>query len=740
MAVAIDRRSFLKVASLAGGGLMVGLYLDVPDPFAQTLGRDPGLLPNAFVRIAADGTVTIVAKNPETGQGVKTMLPMLIAEELDADWPKVKIEQADFDDTKFAAQFAGGSMATPMNWDGMRRVGAASRHLLVAAAADLWSVPAAQITTSAGRAHHRASNRSVGYGELAAKAATLPAPDLTSLVLKDAKDFTIIGRSQRGYDVKDIVTGKPAYGIDFTVPGMLFAVFHKCPVFNGKPVSANLDEIKKQPGVRHAFLVEGRVKDGQVLGFEVDLEPGVAIVADSWWQAQSARNLLQVKWDEGPGAQQSSAAFAQRALELSKQKGFTILRQDGDVETSLKTAAKTVTAAYSYPFIAHAPLEPQNCVADVRDGRVEIWSTTQIPAGGRQLVSQTLGIPERAITIHMQRAGGGFGRRLTNDYMVETAWIAKTIGAPVKLLWTREDDMQHDFYRSGGFQFLKAGLDASGKIVAWHDHYVGYGKDDQFVSAGDISPDEFPARLIPHLTLEYSLMPLWIKTGALRAPGSNVYAFVFQSFLDELAHAAGQDPVAFRLQLLDQPQMPGVDKGPYASDFKPARMKAVLQQAAEQSGWKKRTLPKGRALGVACHFSHMGYFAEVAEVSVSADNRVKVHKVWVVADVGSQIINPAAAENMVQGAVIDGLSELMAQEITLEKGAVVQSNYSQHQMVRMSQAPVIEVHFLKTDNPPTGLGEPALPPVLPAVANAIFSATGKRVRDLPLAKSGYRWA
>ncbi|MDP2052746.1 MAG: molybdopterin-dependent oxidoreductase [Acidobacteriota bacterium] len=740
MAPTIDRRSFLKVASVAGGGLLVGLYLDVPETLAQTLGRDPGLLPNAFVRIAPDGTVTIVAKNPETGQGVKTMLPMLVAEELDADWPKVKIEQADFDDTKYAAQFAGGSMATPMNWDGMRRVGAASRYLLVAAAAEFWSVPAGEITTAAGRAHHRAASRSAGYGELAAKAATLPAPDLKTLVLKDAKDFTIIGRSQRGYDVKDIVTGKPAYGIDFTVPGMLFAVFHKCPVFNGKPVSANLDEIKKQPGVRHAFLVEGRVKEGQVLGFEVDLEPGVAIVADTWWQAQSARRQLQVKWDEGAGSQQSSAAFAQRAQQLSAQKGFKTLRQDGDAAASLKTAARTVTAAYSYPFIAHAPLEPQNCVADCRGGKAEIWSNTQIPAGGRLLVSQTLGIPESAITIHMQRAGGGFGRRLTNDYMVEAAWISQTVGAPVKLLWTREDDMQHDFYRSGGFQFLKAGLDASGRIVAWHNHYVGYGKDDQFVSAGDISPDEFPARLIPNLTLEFSLMPLWMKTGALRAPGSNVYAFVFQSFLDELAHAAGQDPVAFRVQLLEQPQLAAADKGPFSSPFDPARMKAVLQLVAERAGWRKTALPKGRALGVACHFSHMGYFAEVADVSVSGDNRVKVHKVWVVADVGSQIINPAAAENMVQGAVIDGLSELMAQEITLERGAVVQSNYHQHQMLRMSQAPVIDVHFLKTGNPPTGLGEPALPPVLPAVANAIFTATGKRVRDLPLAKSGYRWA
>src|SRR6187402_2884706 len=339
VASAVDRRQFLRVSAVAGGGVLLATYIE---PFANASAKLAGagapaadFMPNAFIRIAPDGIITIIAKNPETGQGVKTMLPMLIAEELDADWPKVRIEQADFDDTKYAAQFAGGSMATPMNWDGMRRVGAASRYLLVTAAAELWSVPAAQITTSAGRVHHRASNRSAGYGELAAKAATLPAPDLKTLVLKDAKDFTIIGRSQRGYDVKAIVMGKPAYGIDFTMPGMLFAVFHKCPVFNGKPVNANLDEIKKQPGVKHAFLVEGRVKDGQVLGFEVDLEPGVAIVADTWWQAQSARRLLQVKWDEGAGAEQSSAAFAQRAQQLSAQKGFKTLRKDGDVEASL---------------------------------------------------------------------------------------------------------------------------------------------------------------------------------------------------------------------------------------------------------------------------------------------------------------------------------------------------------------------------------------------------------------------
>ena len=736
----LNRRSFLRVTTLAGGGMLVGLYVK-PQKLAAQFGNNPAPLPGAYFRIAADGTVMIMAKDPEVGQGIKTMLPMLIAEELDVDWKNVRIEQADFDDTKYFGQFAGGSMATPTNWMLMRQVGGAGRAMLVQAAAQAWNVPQSEITTESGHVYHRRSSRSAGYGDLAAKAAALPVPDLNSVKLKDAKDFKIVGKSQRGCDVPAIVTGKPSFAIDFTLPGMLYAVYQKCPVFNGKPVSANLDDIKKLPGVRAAFLVKGEVNDVPVLGFEVDLEPGVAIVADSWWQAQSARKQLKITWDEGRGANQSSVEFARRAEELSKKAPANILRTDGDVEAALHSSAKVVEAAYAYPFIAHAPLEPQNCVADFKNGRIEVWSNTQVPAGGRTLVAKTLGIPEGNVAIHLQRAGGGFGRRLTNDYMLETAWISKTVGAPVKLLWTREDDMQHDFYRSGGFQYFKAGLDGSGKITAWQNHFVGYGAEKEFVSAGGIGPDEFPARFIENFSLGYSLMPLWVKTGALRAPGSNVYAFVFQSFLDELAHAAGKDPVEFRLRLLDQTPSAATDQSPFSAEFKRERMKPVLQLAAEKSGWGKRTLPKNTALGVAFHFSHLGYFAEVAEVSVNQQNRVKVHKIWMAADVGSQIINPAAAENMVQGAIVDGLSELMAQEIAFEKGRVVQSNFHQHQMVRMAQVPAdIEVHWLKTDNPPTGLGEPALPPVLPAVANAIFAVTGKRLRQLPLSKSGYNWA
>jgi isoquinoline 1-oxidoreductase subunit beta len=740
----VNRRSFLRVTSLAGGGVLLGLVVKPPKASAQ-FGPAAPPIPNNYIKIAPDGTVTIMAKDPEVGQGIKTMLPMLIAEELDADWKRVKIEQTDFDDTKYAAQFAGGSLATPFNWDPMRRVGAAGREMLISAAADTWKVPAAECSTSMGRVLHKGSNKSIGYGELAGKIVSAPVPDLQKVKLKDPKDYTIIGHSQRGVDNPRIVTGKPVFAIDFTLPNMLFAVYQKCPVFAGKVVSANLDEIKAMPGIRDAFVVEGKVKPGTVAEQDPGLEPGVAIVADTWWQAQTARKKLDVKWDEGHGAGQSSVAFAQKAEELSKEPPAKTARKDGDPDGALGSAAKVVEAAYAYPFISHAPLEPQNCTAHFQGDKIEIWSNSQIPGGGRTLVAKTLGLAEKDVIIHMQRGGGGFGRRLTNDYMVESAWISKTVNAPVKLLWSREDDFGHDYYRPGGFQFLKAGLDGSGKIVAWQNHFISWGDGDKPAPSSTMGATEFPARFIPNYALHNTNQPLWLKTGALRAPGSNVYAFVIQSFIDELAHAAGKDPVEFRLALLQTPPLPAPAPAPGRGgfggpEFSAERTSGVLKLVAEKSGWGKRPAESGRAMGVAFHFSHMGYFAEVADVSVTSDNKVKVHKVWMAADIGSQIINPHFAENLCQGAVIDGLSELMGQQITLENGAVVQHNYDKHPMVRMAQAPEIEVHWLKTENPPTGLGEPALPPILPAVCNAIFSATGKRVRETPLAKSGYSWA
>ncbi len=740
----VNRRSFLRVTSLAGGGVLLGLYIKPPEAEAQ-FGPAAPPVPNNFIKIDPDGTVTIMAKDPEVGQGVKTMLPMLIAEELDADWKTVKIEQTDFDDTKYAMQFAGGSLATPFNWDPMRRVGAAGRQLLVSAAAKTWGVPEAECSTAAGRVLHAGSKRSVGYGEIASKAAAMPAPDLQKVKLKDPKDYKIIGHSQRGYDVPKIVTGQPAFAIDFTLPNMLFAVYQKCPVFGGKVVSANVDEIKALPGIRDAFVVAGMVKDGTVVDNDPGLEPGIAIVADTWWQAQSARKKLQVKWDQGHGASQSSVAFAQKAKELAGQAPAKTLRKDGDPDAALASAAKVVEGAYAYPFISHAPLEPQNCTAHWQGDKIEIWSNSQIPGGGRTLVAKTLGIPEKDVTVHMQRGGGGFGRRLTNDYMVESAWISKTVNAPVKLLWSREDDFAHDYYRPGGFQFLKAGLDSSGKIVGWRNHFISWGDGDKPAPSSTMTPTEFPARYIPNYALHNTNQPLWLKTGALRAPGSNVYAFVIQSFIDELAHAAGKDPLEFRLALLSNTPLPAPAPAPGRGgfggpEFSAERTSGVLKLVAEKSGWGKHSPGSGRAMGIAFHFSHMGYFAEVADVSVSSDKKLKVHKVWVAADIGSHIINPNFAENLAQGAVVDGMGALMGQEITLENGAVMQHNYDKHPLMRIAQVPEIEVHWLKTDNPPTGLGEPALPPILPAVANAIFTASGQRVREIPLSKSGYSWA
>ncbi|HTZ99765.1 MAG TPA: molybdopterin cofactor-binding domain-containing protein [Candidatus Aquilonibacter sp.] len=736
----ISRRSFLRATALAGGGMMLALYIEpVEKALAAQFGPAAPLLPTSFITIAPDGIVTIIAKNPEIGQGVKAMLPMLVAEELDVEWKNVRIQQGDLD-AKYGFQIAGGSTATPMNWEPMRQVGAGGRQMLIAAAAQKWNVPESECTTTPGVVHHETSKKSATYGELATAAAALTPPDPKTLKMKDPQTYRIIGHNTANPDIHKIVTGKPLYGIDVTMPGMLAAMFVKCPVYGGKVVSANLDEIKALPGIKYAFVVDP-VGDSSVLA------GGVAIVADYWFQARhAADNNLKVTWDNGPTEKQSSQLYADTSVELAKKQPGQTLRKDGDPDAAFASAAHVVEAAYSYPFLSHVPLEPQNCSAYFHDGKLEVWAPSQTPASGVQQASRILGIDGKNITVHLVRIGGGFGRRLTDDYMVEAAYIAKQVGVPIKLLWTREQDMAHDYYRPAGFHFLKGAVDADGKLVAWRNHFVTFGENGRFAQSAGLGAEEFPSRFIPNFAQDVSMMPSGVPMGAMRAPGSNAIAFVMQSFIDELAHAANRDPVQFRLDLLSNTPLPMAQVPGTPVAFRPVlfdgpRMTAVLKAVAERSGWGKTKLPKDTAMGVAFHFSHNGYFAEVAQVSVTGGANVRIHKVWVVGDIGSQIINPGAAENISQGAVIEGMSHVMGYEITIDAGHAVQSNFNSYPPVRLTQAPqAIDIYFLKTEHSPTGLGEPALPPALPAIANAIFAVTGKRVRNLPLASQGFNWA
>ena len=722
----LRRRNFLKASLAAGGGLLLTATLRGPAGAATlgTAGPDAVAL-NAYVRIAPSGQVTITAKNPEIGQGVKMMLPMLIAEELDVAWADVQIEQADLD-ARYPGQVAGGSTATPLNGLPMRQVGAAGRQMLIAAAAAQWGVPAHDCATEPGKVVHPASGRSLTYGALASQAAAIPVPDLAKLPLKDPKSFRIIGQPTRNIDVPRIVTGQPMFGIDVSVPGMLYAVFQKCDVHGGKLVSSNVAAIRGLPGVRAAFEVKG----GADLRGLLD---GVAVVADSWWEANRARQQLDIIWDEGDITGQSSESFAATAARLAKGKPESSIRRDGDVAAGFAKAAHVIEAAYHYPFLSHINLEPQNCTAHYADGRMEIWAPTQNPAPGSKLVAATLGIPESAIKVHMTRVGGGFGRRLSNDYMVEAAWIAKVVGAPVKLVWTREDDMRHDFYRPAGYHFFKGGVDANGRLIALSDHFVTFSQDGAIAASADMGPTEFPARMIDHLDYGVSMIPLRAPTGPLRAPRSNGLGFAFQSFLDELAHTAGRDPVQFALDILGPPRLlpdpPGPRVGP---GFHTGRMRGVIELVAEKSGWGKTKLPKGTGMGLAYYFSHLGYFAEVVQATVDAEGAIVVDKVWVAGDIGSQIINPLNAEHQAQGAALDGIGTALGQGLHVRDGKIVQGNFDTVLPLRMRQSPPVEVHFRVTEFPPTGLGEPALPPALPALANAIFAATGKRIRSLPL--------
>ncbi len=740
------RRGFLRQSAVGGAGLWLGLYAsgagaaDLIAKPSNTGTAGAAFKPSAFISISPQGVVTLVSKQPEIGQGIKTSLPMVIAEELEVKWQDVRIVQGDLDPI-YGSQSAGGSRSTPTNYVDFLRLGATARVMLVQAAALTWKVPVDQCVAADSAVHHRASKRQLTYGQLVAKAASLAVPEAAAVKLKDAKDYKLLGSRISGVDNPAIVTGKPLFGIDVKLPGMLYAVFEKCPAFGGKVVSANLAAVKALPGVHDAFIIEG---GADLRG----LMPGVAIVADSTWAAFSARKQLKVVWDEGKVASESWDDFAAQAAKLSKQAGAAVLRQDGDPKAAFAAAAKTVDAAYSYPFISHASFEPQNCTAWWRDGAFEIWAPSQNPAAGQDLVASTLKVAKDKITVHIIRSGGGFGRRLSADFVVEAAAIAQRVNAPVKLTWSREDDIRHDHYRAGGFHYLRGGLDGGGKLSAWHNHFVTFAnrvtRDGQSVlqpgSGANLSGDEFPGRWVANCLLEQTPLECGIPMGPWRAPGSNVFAWVFQSFIDELAHAAGRDPLAFRLELLgEQDLVPGTGKG--SPPYDAGRMKAVLRELADKVGWGRKKFPRGQGQGMAFHFSHRGYIAEVAEVTVSKAGLLKVDRVVVVSDIGSQIVNLSGAENQVEGSVLDGLGTMMFAELDIQRGAVVQSNFTDYPLLRMADSPTkVDVHFLRSKQPVTGLGEPALPPLAPAVCNAIFAATGKRVRQLPLSRVDLSWS
>ena len=556
---------------------------------------------------------------------------------------------------------------------------------------------------------------------------------MASVPLKPAASFVTVGKAKTGVDNRAIVTGRPTFGIDFTLPGMLFAVYEKCAVYGGTVADANLDEIKTLPGVKHAFVVTGTTDTRGLM-------PGVAIVADSWWQAQSARRRLRVTWNEGPTAQQSSEGFARQASEIANQKPGFPLRVDGNVDQALQGAAKVVEAAYAYPFISHAPLEPQNCTAHYRDGKMEIWAPTQTPQQGRQLVSTALNIPAENITIHLQRAGGGFGRRLTNDYMGEAAAIAKEIGVPVKVLWTREDDMQHDHYRPGGFHFLKAGVDASGKLIAWRNHFVSYGDNARGVQGSRtrrISTASSSRRDCPELRLPGDADAAW-RTDRCAACPAQQRVLVGVPVVPRRARArGGEDPLQFRLDLLSGPGMPEPQEG--ADGFNASRMRGVLELVREKSGGERASCRRrccdGRGVPVQP--------SRLLRARRRGKRRFGQPRQSEQGVGGRRHRQPdrqsSAAINQAQGAVIEGMSHLMNWEITYKGGRAVQGNFDVYQPTRMIQA-AADRGALRTDNPPTGLGEPALPPTVGALSNAIAAVTGRRIRSLPLAKSGFRWA
>ena len=647
---------------------------------------------------------------------------MIVAEELDADWSEVQVQSAPVDPAKYPDQYTVGSGSISRCWDSHRNAGATARWLLVQAAAARWGVNAEQCRTES--SYVISGNKRLHYTALAQDVSDREIP--RSIPLKDPRDFRIIGTRVASVDAEALIRGEPVFGSDLTLPGMKCALYVKCPARGGRVREANVAHIKSLEGALDAFVVEGN-------GQASELMPGIAIVASSTWAALKARAELKVQWDETEAAADNWNDLMAAATELQSQQGQERLAEEGSVEGALDRAHQRLRAFYSYEFVAHAPMEPMTCTARWADGQLEIWVASQRPAVGRDTVARVLDLAPEQITVHQVRGGGGFGRRLVSDVMCEAALIARRIGGAVKLMWTREDDMNFDFFRPGGFHALEGAIDDAGKVSAWKDHFITLSANGREpVWGGGIEAAPFPRGYVKNFRLERTMLPWSTPCGVWRAPESNVLAFVTQSFLHELSQAGGRDHLEFLLELLEQRSFSHWIK--HREGFDPKRAIGVLREVAAKSDWPKPPLP-GKAKGLAFFYCHGGYVAQVVELSVSDARKVTVHKVVVAVDVGP-IVNLSGAEGQVEGSVLDGLGAMFA-SVRHDRGRISETNFHRYRLLRNRNIPEIETHFLQTDVKPTGLGEPALPPLAPAVCNGIFSATGHRIRTLPISREGF---
>jgi len=700
----LSRREFVGAGMAGAAGLVIGLYL----PHKGGSEKD-SFSPNAYVRITPDNKITIVVARSEMGQGVRTALPMILAEELEADWKQIEIEQAGAS-TLFGDQTTGGSASVRTTWDPMRKAGATAREMLISAAALTWGVPRSSCTAEAGHIKHTGSSRSASYGDLAKKASTLPIP--TDVPLKQSKDYKLVGQRLPRVDSPAKVKGEAIFGIDFRLPGMKYAVLSRCPIIGGKVASFDDKDSRKVGGVSYA----GKIGDS-----------AVAVVADTVWGAMEGRRVLNVSWDEGPNRDLNTAAIFAAMKQAASKKGANMYVA-GD---STKAGGHKISAEYTLPFMAHAPMEPGNCTASYQGSKCEMWIPTQVPQDCRDSVATAIGLDPDQVKVNVTLMGGGFGRRLEHDYAVEAALVSKAINAPVKVVWTREDDMRFSTYRPASIHQLSATLDGAGYPVALTHRLIApsiSGQKGQPVPNGvdpDLPDEAGPVYGIPNYLIEYVMTETPVPLGWMRSVYALQAAFALESFIDELAVAAGKDPLKYRLQLLSKDQ----DLVYFTTTWHTARMRAVLQLAAEKAGWDK-PLPPGRYRGVACFGCFQSYMAEVVEITMEND-QPRVHRVVAVVDCG-QVVNPAILEQQIQGGIVYGLANALRAKITIEKGRVVQGNFDDYAPLRMEETPTVEVYAVPSPEAPTGIGEPSVPPVAPALCNAIYSATKKRIRALPI--------